>query len=79
MFCGVGERTREANELFLNLQETDVLSKVAIVLGQMNESPAMRFRTPYTGITMAEYFRDSLKSDILLFIDNIYRFIQAGM
>jgi F-type H+-transporting ATPase subunit beta len=79
VFCGVGERTREGNELYLNLLETDVLPNVAIVLGQMNESPAMRFRAPLTGITIAEYLRDFNKNDILFFIDNIFRFIQAGM
>lgn len=79
VFCGVGERTREGNELYLSLKDTGVLPNVAIVLGQMNESPAMRFRTPLTGITIAEYLRDSKKTDILLFIDNIFRFIQAGM
>ncbi|HBG81368.1 TPA: F0F1 ATP synthase subunit beta [candidate division CPR2 bacterium] len=79
VFCGVGERTREGNELYLALRDTDVLPNVAIVLGQMNESPAMRFRTPLTGITIAEYLRDWKKNDILLFIDNIFRFIQAGM
>jgi len=79
VFTGVGERTREGNELYLSLQETGVLPNVAIVLGQMNESPAMRFRTPLTGITIAEYLRDWKKNDILLFIDNIFRFIQAGM
>ena len=77
--CGVGERTREGNELYLTLKDSDVLPQVAIVLGQMNESPAMRFRTPLTGVTIAEYFRDTTKNDVLLFIDNIFRFIQAGM
>jgi F-type H+-transporting ATPase subunit beta len=79
VFTGVGERTREGNELYLSLKDTNVLQNVAIVLGQMNESPAMRFRTPLTGITIAEYLRDWKKNDILLFIDNIFRFIQAGM
>ena len=79
VFCGVGERTREGNELYINLRDTDVLPNVGIVLGQMNETPAMRFRTPLTGVTIAEYFRDTTKNDILLFIDNIFRFIQAGM
>lgn len=78
VFAGVGERTREGNELFLTLDETHVLENVAIVLGQMNEYPAMRFRTPLTGVTLAEYFRDSTGKEILLFIDNIFRFIQAG-
>ncbi len=79
VFTGVGERTREGNELYLSLKDTGVLPNVAIVLGQMNESPAMRFRTPLTGITIAEYLRDWKKNDILLFVDNIFRFIQAGM
>jgi len=79
VFCGVGERIREGNELYLSLRDTDVLPNVSIVLGQMNESPAMRFRTPLTAITIAEYLRDWKKNDILLFIDNIFRFIQAGM
>lgn len=79
VFAGVGERTREGNELYLTLQETHVLENVAIVLGQMNEYPAMRFRTPLTGVTMAEYFRDLTGKEVLLFIDNIFRFIQAGM
>ncbi len=79
VFTGVGERTREGNELYLSLRDTGVLPNVAIVLGQMNESPAMRFRTPLTGVTIAEYLRDWKKNDILLFVDNIFRFIQAGM
>ncbi|MEI6477504.1 MAG: F0F1 ATP synthase subunit beta [bacterium] len=79
VMCGVGERTREGNELYLTLRDSDVLPKVAIVLGQMNESPAMRFRTPLTGVTISEYFRDTTGNDVLLFIDNIFRFIQAGM
>lgn len=79
VMCGVGERTREGNELWLNLRDTDVLKNVALVLGQMNESPAMRFRTPLTAVTIAEYLRDSSKNDVLCFIDNIFRFIQAGM
>jgi F-type H+/Na+-transporting ATPase subunit beta len=78
VFSGVGERTREGNELFLTLEETNVLENVAIVLGQMNEYPAMRFRTPLTGVTLAEYFRDLTGKEVLLFIDNIFRFIQAG-
>lgn len=78
VFCGVGERTREGHELICELEEKKVMDKIAIVLGQMNESPGIRFRTVLTGITMAEYLRDSHQTDILLFIDNIYRFIQAG-
>jgi F-type H+/Na+-transporting ATPase subunit beta len=79
VFCGVGERTREGNEMWLSLKETNVLPNVCVVLGQMNESPAMRFRTPLTGVTIAEYMRDANKNDVMLFIDNIFRFIQAGM
>ncbi|OQA03099.1 MAG: ATP synthase subunit beta [bacterium ADurb.Bin400] len=79
VFAGIGERTREGNELYLALQETGVLPNVALILGQMNESPAMRFRTPLTAITIAEFLRDWKKNDILLFMDNIFRFIQAGM
>lgn len=78
VFAGVGERTREGNELVLTLDETDVLKNVAIVLGQMNEYPAMRYRTPLTAVTVAEYFRDLTGKEVLLFIDNIFRFIQAG-
>lgn len=78
VFGGVGERTREGTDLFLTLKETNVLENVAIVLGQMNEYPAMRYRTPLTAVTMAEYFRDLTGKEILLFIDNIFRFIQAG-
>lgn len=78
VFAGVGERTREGTDLVLTLEETNVLENVAIVLGQMNEYPAMRYRTPLTGVTLAEYFRDLTGKEILLFIDNIFRFIQAG-
>lgn len=78
VFGGVGERTREGTDLFLTLKETKVLENVAIVLGQMNEYPAMRFRTPLTAVTLAEYFRDLTGKEVLLFIDNIFRFIQAG-
>ena len=78
VFGGVGERTREGNELFLTLEETHVLENVAIVLGQMNEYPAMRYRTPLTAVTLAEYYRDLTGKEVLLFIDNIFRFIQAG-
>lgn len=78
VFGGVGERTREGNELVLTLAETNVLENVAIVLGQMNEYPAMRYRTPLTAVTFAEYFRDLTGKEVLLFIDNIFRFIQAG-
>lgn len=78
VFAGVGERTREGNELYLTLKETNVLENVAIVLGQMNEYPSMRFRTPLTAVTLSEYFRDLTGKEVLLFIDNIFRFIQAG-
>lgn len=78
VFAGVGERTREGNELVLTLAETKVIDNVAIVLGQMNEYPAMRFRTPLTAVTIAEYLRDLTGKEVLLFIDNIFRFIQAG-
>lgn len=78
VFGGVGERTREGTDLWITLKETKVLENVGIVLGQMNEYPAMRFRTPLTAVTLAEYFRDLTGKEILLFIDNIFRFIQAG-
>lgn len=78
VFAGVGERTREGTDLYMTLEETNVLENVAIVLGQMNEYPAMRFRTPLTAVTIAEYMRDNVGSEVLLFIDNIFRFIQAG-
>lgn len=78
VFAGVGERTREGTDLYITLEETKVFDNVAVVLGQMNEYPAMRFRTPLTGVTIAEYFRNLTGKEILLFIDNIFRFIQAG-
>ncbi|ADQ13879.1 F0F1 ATP synthase subunit beta [Halanaerobium hydrogeniformans] len=78
VFSGVGERTREGNDLWLEFQEADVLDKVAMVFGQMNEPPGARMRVGLTGLTMAEYFRDEAGQDVLLFIDNIFRFIQAG-
>ena len=78
VFAGVGERTREGTELYLTLKDTKVLENVGIVLGQMNEYPAMRYRTPLTAVTLAEYFRDLTGKEVLLFIDNIFRFIQAG-
>ncbi len=78
VFCGVGERTREGQELIDELKEKGVLDKIAIILGQMNESPGIRFRAIHSGVTVAEYLRDVFKNDILLFVDNIYRFIQAG-
>lgn len=78
VFTGVGERTREGNELWLEMQESGVIDKTALVYGQMNESPGARLRVGLTGLTMAEYFRDYEKQDVLLFIDNIFRFVQAG-
>ena len=78
VFAGVGERTREGNDLYFEMKESGVLSKTALVFGQMNEPPGARMRVGLTGLTMAEYFRDDLKQDVLLFIDNIFRFSQAG-
>lgn len=78
VFSGVGERTREGNDLWLEMQESGVMDKVAMVYGQMNEPPGARMRVGLSGLTMAEYFRDKLGQDVLLFIDNIFRFIQAG-
>ena len=78
IFTGVGERSREGNDLWREMQESGVLSKTALVFGQMNESPGVRMRVPLSGLTMAEYFRDREKRDVLLFIDNIFRFVQAG-
>lgn len=78
VFAGVGERTREGTDLWLTLEETGVLENVAVVFGQMNEYPAMRFRTPLTAVTIAESLRDITGKEVLLFIDNIFRFIQAG-
>lgn len=78
VFAGVGERSREGNDLWSEMGESGVLAKTALVFGQMNEAPGVRMRTALTGLTMAEYFRDECRRDVLLFIDNIYRFIQAG-
>lgn len=78
VFAGVGERTREGNELWGNMQDSGVLADSVLVFGQMNEPPGARLRTPLTALTMAQYFRDELNRDVLLFIDNIYRYIQAG-
>lgn len=78
LFAGVGERTREGNDLWLEMKESGVLQKATLVFGQMNEPPGARFRVALTALTMAEYFRDEMGQDVLLFIDNIYRFIQAG-
>lgn len=78
VFCGVGERTREGNDLYLEMEESGVLDKVALIYGQMNEPPGARMRVGLTGLTIAEYFRDVEGQDVLLFIDNIFRFTQAG-
>ncbi|HMS01588.1 MAG TPA: F0F1 ATP synthase subunit beta, partial [Gemmatimonadaceae bacterium] len=78
VFCGVGERTREGNDLYLEFQEAGILDKVALIYGQMNEPPGARLRVGLAGLTVAESFRDMEKSDVLLFIDNIFRFTQAG-
>jgi F-type H+-transporting ATPase subunit beta len=78
VFAGVGERTREGNDLWLDMKESGVIDKTAMVFGQMNEPPGARFRVGLTGLTMAEYFRDFEGKDLLLFIDNIFRFVQAG-
>jgi len=78
IFCGVGERTREGNDLWLEMTESGVIKKTAMVFGQMNEPPGARLRVGLSGLTMAEYFRDEEHQDVLLFIDNIFRFVQAG-
>ena len=78
VFTGVGERTREGNDLYNEMKESGVLSKTALVYGQMNEPPGARMRVGLSGLTMAEYFRDREHQDVLLFIDNIFRFTQAG-
>jgi F-type H+-transporting ATPase subunit beta len=77
-FCGVGERSREGNDLWLEMKESGVIEKTMLVFGQMNEPPGARLRVALTGLTMAEYFRESGGQDVLLFIDNIFRFVQAG-
>ena len=77
-FCGVGERSREGNDLWLEMTESGVIEKTMLVFGQMNEPPGARMRVALSGLTMAEYFRDEEGQDVLLFIDNIFRFVQAG-
>ncbi|WP_077329324.1 F0F1 ATP synthase subunit beta [Virgibacillus siamensis] len=79
VFAGVGERTREGNDLYYEMKDSGVIEKTAMVFGQMNEPPGARMRVALTGLTMAEYFRDEEGQDVLLFIDNIFRFTQAGM
>src|SRR5215467_7918103 len=78
VFCGVGERTREGNDLFLEFKEANILENVALIYGQMNEPPGARLRVGLSGLTVAEYFRDVEGQDVLVFIDNIFRFTQAG-
>ena len=78
VFTGVGERTREGNDLYVEMSESGVINKTAMVFGQMNEPPGARMRVALTGLTMAEHFRDEMHQDVLLFIDNIFRFTQAG-
>src|SRR5699024_10885539 len=78
VFAGVGERTREGNDLYFEMNDSGVLEKTAMVFGQMNEPPGARLRVALTGLTMAEHFRDEQGQDVLLFIDNIFRFTQAG-
>ncbi len=78
VFAGVGERTREGNDLFLEMQESGVIDKAALVFGQMDEPPGVRLRVALSALTMAEYFRDVQRQDVLLFVDNIFRFTQAG-
>jgi len=78
VFVGVGERTREGNDLYYDMINSGVIDKTALIFGQMNEPPGVRMRVALTGLTMAEYFRDVEKQDVLLFVDNIFRFVQAG-
>src|SRR5437763_5910587 len=78
VFCGVGERTREGNDLYLEMKESNVLPNMALIYGQMNEPPGARLRVGLSGLTVAEYFRDMENADVLVFIDNIFRFTQAG-
>ncbi len=78
VFCGIGERTREGEELYREIREVDVLDNAVLVFGQMNEQPGARFRVGHTALTVAEYLRDSRRQDVLLLVDNVFRFIQAG-
>jgi len=79
VFAGVGERTREGNDLMLEMADSGVLEKAALVFGQMDEPPGVRLRVALSALTMAEYFRDEMRQDVLLFVDNVFRFVQAGM
>ena len=78
LFCGIGERSREGEELYREMKKTGVLKKAVLIFAQMNEQPGARFRVGHAALTMAEYFRDEVKQDVLLLIDNIFRFVQAG-
>ena len=78
LFCGIGERSREGEELYREMKETGVLKKAVLIFAQMNEQPGARFRVGHAALTMAEYFRDEVKQDVLLLVDNIFRFVQAG-
>ncbi len=78
VFAGVGERTREGNDLMLEMQDSGVIDKVALCFGQMDEPPGVRLRVALSALTMAEYFRDEMRQDVLLFVDNVFRFVQAG-
>jgi F-type H+-transporting ATPase subunit beta len=78
IFCGVGERCREGEELYREIQDIGVLDKAVMIFGQMNEQPGARFRVGHAALTMAEYFRDDVKQDVLLLMDNVFRFVQAG-
>jgi F-type H+-transporting ATPase subunit beta len=78
VFTGVGERTREGEELYMTLKESNVMQGVSLIYGSMGENPALRFRTAFTGVTLAEYYRDAMGRDVLFFIDNIFRFAQSG-
>ncbi len=78
VFAGVGERSREGNELIADMEKSGAITKTALAFGQMNEPPGSRMRIAFTGLTMAEYFRDEMRQDVLLFIDNIFRYVQAG-
>ena len=78
VFAGVGERTREGNDLYHEMADSGVINKTALVFGQMNEPPGARMRVALSGLTMAEHFRDEQGQDVLLFVDNIFRFTQAG-
>ena len=78
LFCGIGERMREAEEMYHAMQDSGVLDKAVLIYGQMNEPPGARFRVGHAALTVAEYFRDVIKRDVLLLIDNIFRFVQSG-